>query len=78
VPEAVRRDKKLSARAIMSRFLGISEETKGYRLLDVYNKRHFVARSVTFDTVHCARIIKQSFGTELDVPGRHQTLLEGF
>jgi len=66
VPEAVRRDKKLSARAIKCRFLGISEDTKGYRLLDVYNNRHFVARSVTFDTANCASIIKQSFGTEPD------------
>jgi hypothetical protein len=66
VPEAVRRDKKLSARAIKCRFLGISEGTKGYRLLDVYNNRHFVAMSITFDIVNCARIIKQSFGTEHD------------
>ncbi|OWY91093.1 Retrovirus-related Pol Polyprotein from transposon TNT 1-94, partial [Phytophthora megakarya] len=64
VPEAVRKDKKLSARAIKSRFLGISEDTKRYRLLDVYNNKHFVARSVTFDTENCASIITRSFGTE--------------
>ncbi|OWZ14854.1 putative mitochondrial protein [Phytophthora megakarya] len=61
VPEAVRKDKKLSARAIKCRFLGIAEDTKRYRLLDVYNKKHFVARSVTFDTENCASTITRSF-----------------
>ncbi|OWZ08145.1 hypothetical protein PHMEG_00019356 [Phytophthora megakarya] len=32
VPEAVSKDKKLPARAIKCRFLGISEDTKRYRL----------------------------------------------
>ncbi|OWY93498.1 Integrase, catalytic core protein [Phytophthora megakarya] len=31
VPVVLRKDKKLSARAVKCRFLGISDETKGYR-----------------------------------------------
>ncbi|GMF21560.1 unnamed protein product [Phytophthora fragariaefolia] len=62
VPEAVRKDKKLSARAIKCRFLGISEDTKGYRLLDIYYNTFILARSVTFDTENCSSIITRSFG----------------
>ncbi|OWZ00378.1 Integrase, catalytic core protein [Phytophthora megakarya] len=53
VHQPVRKEKKLYAR-----------DTKGYRLLDVYNNKHFVARSVTFDTENCASIITRSSGTE--------------
>jgi hypothetical protein len=62
VPAALRKDKKLSARAIKCRFLGISENTKGYRLLDVYNNRHIISRDVLFDTTNVATLVQRAFG----------------
>ncbi|POM69498.1 Uncharacterized protein PHPALM_14216 [Phytophthora palmivora] len=50
VAEERRKDKKLSARAVKCRFLGVSDEYKGYRLLDVYNNRFMYSRHVMFDT----------------------------
>ncbi|KAK1944241.1 Retrovirus-related Pol polyprotein from transposon RE1 [Phytophthora citrophthora] len=65
VPEATRKDKKLSARAIKWRFLGIAEDTKGFRL-DVHNNKFMVARSVTFDTENSSGIIQRSLGKDPD------------
>ncbi|OWY90295.1 Retrovirus-related Pol Polyprotein from transposon TNT 1-94 [Phytophthora megakarya] len=46
VPAALRKDKKLSARAVKCRFLGISDEAKGYRLWNIYNNKHILSRDV--------------------------------
>ncbi|KAE8994005.1 hypothetical protein PR001_g20514 [Phytophthora rubi] len=62
VPAALRRDKKLSARALKCRFLGISEETKGYRLWDMYNNKHIISRDVLFDTTNVANMVERAFG----------------
>ncbi|OWY99102.1 Integrase, catalytic core protein [Phytophthora megakarya] len=60
------KDKKLSARAVKCRFLGISDETKGYRLWDIYNNKHILSRDVLFDTNnHLARPTKLS---QLNLP----------
>ncbi|GMF45432.1 unnamed protein product [Phytophthora fragariaefolia] len=48
VPAVMRKDKKLSARAVKCRFLGISDEPKGYRLWDIYNNKHILSRDVLF------------------------------
>ncbi|POM69384.1 LOW QUALITY PROTEIN: Integrase catalytic core protein [Phytophthora palmivora] len=52
IPAALRKDKKLSARAVKCRFLGISEDTKGYWLCDTYNNKHLISRDVLFDTTN--------------------------
>ncbi|GMF23042.1 unnamed protein product [Phytophthora fragariaefolia] len=57
VPAVLRKDKKLSARAVKCRFLGISDETKGYRLWD----KHILSRDVLFDTNSVATIVKRAF-----------------
>lgn len=57
VPEKIRKDKKLSARAIKCVFLGISEHSKGYTLLNVSNNRFLKARDVLFDTEHLSNMI---------------------
>ncbi|EGZ17941.1 hypothetical protein PHYSODRAFT_447143, partial [Phytophthora sojae] len=45
VPKVRSKDKKLSARGIKCRFLGMSDEYyKSYRLLDVYNNRFIYSR----------------------------------
>ena len=61
VPVEVRKDKKLSARAIRCRLLGVSEDYKGYRLLDEGNNRFIVARDVTFDSAYKTKIMKDAF-----------------
>ncbi|POM68886.1 Retrovirus-related Pol Polyprotein, partial [Phytophthora palmivora] len=50
IPAALRKDKKLSARAVKCRFLGISEDTKGCRLWDTYNNQHRRSQDVLSDT----------------------------
>ncbi|POM81690.1 Transposon Polyprotein integrase [Phytophthora palmivora] len=62
IPAALRKDKKLSARAVKCRFLGISEDTKGYRLWDTYNNKHLISRDVLFDTTNVAAMVKRAFG----------------
>ncbi|POM60386.1 hypothetical protein PHPALM_30767 [Phytophthora palmivora] len=62
IPAALRKDKKLSARAVKCRFLGISEDTKGYRLWDIYNNKHLMSRDMLFDTTNVAAMVKRSFG----------------
>ncbi|RAW30052.1 hypothetical protein PC110_g13568 [Phytophthora cactorum] len=63
VPTALRKDKKLSARAVKCRFLGISEEIKDYRLWDVYNNKHIISRDVLFDTTNVATIVQRALGS---------------
>ncbi|OWY93053.1 Retrotransposon protein, partial [Phytophthora megakarya] len=62
VPAVLTKDKKLSARAVKCRFLGISDETKGYRLWDIYNNKHILSRDVLFDTTNVATMVKRAFG----------------
>ncbi|GMF60967.1 unnamed protein product [Phytophthora fragariaefolia] len=62
IPVALRKDKKLSARAVKCRFLGMSEETKGYRLWDMYNNKHIQSQYVLFDTTNIATLVQRAFG----------------
>jgi hypothetical protein len=62
VPVELRKDKTLSARAIKCRVLGVSDEYKGYRLLDVYNNRLIHSRHVMFETQHNAEVVLRAFG----------------
>ncbi|GMF30796.1 unnamed protein product [Phytophthora fragariaefolia] len=59
---ALRNDKKLSARFVKCRFLGMSEETKGYRLWDIYNNKHIQSRDVLFDRTNIATLVQRAFG----------------
>jgi hypothetical protein len=61
IPETKRSDKKLSARALECRLLGLSHDHKGYRLLDVANNKYLIARDVRFGAVDTANLIKKSF-----------------
>ncbi|POM74083.1 Integrase catalytic core protein [Phytophthora palmivora] len=64
VPEERRKDKKLSARSVKCRFLGVSDEYKGYRLQDVYNNRLMYSRHVMLDTKLSDDTVLKAFGKE--------------
>lgn len=61
IPAEVRADKKLSARGTKCRLLGIAEDYKGYRLLDVYNDKVIVSRDVVFDSTFTKEVVTRSF-----------------
>ncbi|GMF45435.1 unnamed protein product [Phytophthora fragariaefolia] len=65
VPTERRKDKKLSAQATKRRFLGVSEEYKAYRLLDVYNNKFIYSSHVMFDTQHIVEIVSSAFEQEM-------------
>ncbi|POM81630.1 LOW QUALITY PROTEIN: Retrovirus-related Pol Polyprotein [Phytophthora palmivora] len=61
-PAAPRKYKKMPALATKCRFLGMSEESKGHRLWDVYNNRLILFRDVLFDTTSVSNLVKRGFG----------------
>ncbi|GMG16291.1 unnamed protein product [Phytophthora fragariaefolia] len=61
IPAVLRKGNKLSARAVKFRFLGMSEDTKGHRLWNIYNKKHMVSRDVLFDTIDVANMVRKAF-----------------
>ncbi|GMF57826.1 unnamed protein product [Phytophthora fragariaefolia] len=79
VPAERRKDKKLSAQATKYRFLGVSEEYKAYRLLDVYNNKFIYSRYVMFDTQHSVEIVSRAFGQEMteETETSHSTSASG-
>ena len=64
VPKGKRANPKSSERAIECKMLGLSDEYKGYRLLDVKGNRHFVARDIRVGITSTDALIDTSFPRE--------------
>ncbi len=61
IPEEKRKHKSLPARAVRCRFLGISEEYKGYRLYDETNNKFIISRDVIFHKDYIHEMLKRAF-----------------
>ncbi|POM63920.1 Integrase catalytic core protein [Phytophthora palmivora] len=61
IPKTKRTNQKLSERAIECKLLGLSDSYKGYRLLDIKENRHLIARDVKFGTTYTEGLISLSF-----------------
>ncbi|KAJ8524183.1 hypothetical protein ON010_g16935 [Phytophthora cinnamomi] len=61
VPKTKRANKKISDRATECKLLGMSDNYKRYRLLDIKGNRYLTARDVRFDVTSTASLITRSF-----------------
>lgn len=60
-PKQKRSDNKLSDRALECQLLGLAQDYKGYRLLDVKNNKYLIARDVRFEVTDTDNLIDVSF-----------------
>ncbi|GMF29764.1 unnamed protein product [Phytophthora fragariaefolia] len=61
IPKSKRANQKLSERAVECKLLGLSDNYKGYRLLDIKRNKYLTARDVRFAVTSTAGPIAKSF-----------------